>query len=89
MIFLHATEKQLEKEKRFLKEIRKIPELKEKKKGVFYIKNSAFLHFHFFDGKLFFDLKKGKKWQRIKIPKTKPETTEKINIIEKVVKEVI
>ena len=86
---MHATEKQLEKAKEFLKEIRKIPELKEKKEGIFCIKNSAFLHFHYFNEELFFDLKKGEKWQRISTPKTKEEIIKKIKIIEKAVKEVI
>jgi len=40
-----------------LDQLRTLPELKEKKTGVFYRKSRAFLHFHEDDGKLYADVR--------------------------------
>jgi hypothetical protein len=45
-----------------LDKIRKQPLLKEKKPGIFYIKNQSFLHFHIKDDRRWADARDGKQW---------------------------
>lgn len=42
----HARDEDLDRLEDLLAELRTLPELKEKKRGVFYLKGRAFLHFH-------------------------------------------
>jgi hypothetical protein len=53
----HATDKALDKLDGVLATVRSYPELKEKKRGIFYYKSSAFLHFHEDAAGLFADLR--------------------------------
>ncbi len=48
----------------FLDELRQIPELREKKRGVFYRKSRAFLHFHEESRDLFADVRLGTEFER-------------------------
>ena len=50
-----------------LAEIRKFPDLREKKRGTFYRKSTAFLHFHEDPAGLFADLRDGKGWERLRV----------------------
>jgi hypothetical protein len=42
----HARDEDLDRLEELLAELRTLPGLKEKKRGVFYLKSRAFLHFH-------------------------------------------
>lgn len=42
----HARDEDLDRLEDLLAELRTLPGLKEKKRGVFYLKSRAFLHFH-------------------------------------------
>lgn len=53
----HATGNALDRLEDLLKEIRQISNLKEKQRGIFYFKSTAFLHFHEDPAGLFADLK--------------------------------
>lgn len=55
----HATDKALDELEDLLLLIRAYPELKEKKRGIFYRKSTAFLHFHEDPAGLFADLRIG------------------------------
>lgn len=42
-----------------IRQLRGIPQLRERQPGIFYLLNQAFVHFHVDGGGLFADLKKG------------------------------
>ena len=63
----HATPETIDKLASKLDRIRSLGVLKEKKKGTFYNKSSAFLHFHEDVAGLFADLKVNNIWQRFEI----------------------
>lgn len=63
----HAGQEDLDKLDHLLAEIRCHPELKEKKRGIFYRKSNAFLHFHADQDQLFADLRAGDDWQRFPV----------------------
>ena len=60
----HATDKELDEIDDLLVAVRSYGELKEKKRGIFYYKSSAFLHFHEDAAGLFADLRVGDKFKR-------------------------
>ena len=60
----HATNQALDQLEDVLAEIRKLGKLSEKKRGVFYLKSTAFLHFHEDPTGLFADLREGDNFQR-------------------------
>jgi len=45
-----------------LDEIRKLPDLKEPKPGIFYLKSQGFMHFHEKDSMIWADVKDGDAW---------------------------
>lgn len=58
-----------------LEQIRKLPDIKETKPGIFYLKSQGFMHFHEKDGSIWADVKNGKDWgQPIDVP---PKVTKK------------
>ena len=63
----HASEKALDSLEGLLKRIRQTKLLKEKKKGIFYKKSQAFLHFHEDPKGLFADLRGKNKWKRFPV----------------------
>ncbi len=63
----HATDSALDKLEDLLQEIRRLGILKENKRGVFYLKSTAFLHFHEDPAGLFADLRIGKDFQRFSV----------------------
>ncbi len=69
----HAKAKTLKGLEPLLKEIRKSPQLKEKKSGVFYKGSQAYLHFHEDEKGIFADVKKGIKWNRSRVPPSKKD----------------
>jgi hypothetical protein len=68
----HAGENALDTLEPLLLEIRKSKLLVEKKRGVFYRKSTAFLHFHEDPAGLFADLRVGRDWKRFPV-RTKKE----------------
>ena len=60
----HAGDKALDELEDLLAELRGEAPLKERKRGVFYLKSSALLHFHEDAAGLFADLREGKTWGR-------------------------
>jgi hypothetical protein len=63
----HASDTALESLEPLLVEIRKFNDLKETKRGVFYRKGAAFLHFHEDPVGLFADMRVGKEWKRSRV----------------------
>ncbi|HEY9647723.1 MAG TPA: hypothetical protein V6C88_15210 [Chroococcidiopsis sp.] len=63
----HANEETLNTLADLLAEIRLVGGLTEKKRGIFYRKSQAFLHFHDDPTGLFADLRDGKDWQRFPV----------------------
>jgi len=63
----HAGQKTLDALESLLIQIRRYKSLKEKKRGQFYRKSSAFLHFHEDPEGLFADLRVGDGWKRLPV----------------------
>jgi hypothetical protein len=61
----HASAAALDELSDLLDDLRKITALKERKRGVFYLKSSAFLHFHEDPAGLFADLRTDAGWERV------------------------
>ncbi len=52
-----------------LMQIRKLPQIKEPKPGIFYLKNQGFLHFHLKEDRRWADAREGERWgSEIEIP---------------------
>ena len=67
MIVKHAGEEALDSIEGLLRKLREYKSLTERKRGVFYIKARAFIHFHEDARGLFADLKAGKDWKRFPV----------------------
>lgn len=63
----HADDRTLDKLTDLLVALRTIEGLKEKKRGIFYRKGQAFLHFHEDPGGLFADLRQADDWERFPV----------------------
>ena len=63
----HATNEALDKLEDFLTEVRKLVHLKEKKRGIFYLKSTAFLHFHEDAAGLFADIRCNESFRRFPV----------------------
>ncbi|MFN4151060.1 MAG: hypothetical protein ACK4IX_08945 [Candidatus Sericytochromatia bacterium] len=61
---MHAKDETLDLLEPLLEKIRILGKLKEKKRGIFYNKSIAFLHFHQEENDIFADLKVDEKWLR-------------------------
>jgi hypothetical protein len=53
----HATQEDLDQVEALLDELRKLPELRERKRGSFSRGSRAFLHFHANDGEFYVDVR--------------------------------
>lgn len=60
----HATDASLDAVDDLLAQVRRIPGLTEKKRGVFYRKSRAFLHFHEDPSGMYADLRVADEWER-------------------------
>ena len=60
----HATASSLDQLDPLLGQLRDIAGLKEKQRGIFYVKSKAFLHFHEDPAGLFADLRVARDWER-------------------------
>jgi hypothetical protein len=63
----HATQEDLDHVEALLGELRKIPQLRERKRGYFSRGSRAFLHFHEDDGDLYVDVRLDSKFQRMRV----------------------
>jgi len=63
----HATDEDLDQIERLLEEVRKLPGLTERKRGTFYRRSGAFLHFHEDAAGMFGDLKQDGEFKRWRV----------------------
>ena len=63
----HAGEAALDRVESLLVELRRFDGLREPKRGVFYRKSSAFLHFHDDPAGIFADVRTGRNWMRLPV----------------------
>jgi len=63
----HATQEDLDQLEALLAELRKLPQLRERKRGYFSRGGRAFLHFHEDAGDYYVDVKLDSEFQRMKI----------------------
>ena len=63
----HATPDDLDHVEALLVELRKLPQLRERKRGYFSRGSRAFLHFHEDAGDFYVDVRLGSKFQRMKV----------------------
>jgi hypothetical protein len=63
----HATEEDLDQLETLLIELRKLSQLRERKRGYFSVGGRAFLHFHEESGELYVDIKLKSKFERIRV----------------------
>ncbi len=79
----HAGGQALDSLQDLLSRIREFSNLNEKGRGVFYLKSTAFLHFHEDPSGLFADLKSGSDWARLPV-NSRIEQDELVSKIDKV-----
>jgi hypothetical protein len=63
----HARDAALDSIEPVLIELRQLDDLREKKRGVFYKKSIAFIHFHEDPAGIFADLRCGSEWLRLPV----------------------
>ena len=63
----HATQEDLDRLEALLVDLRKFPQLRERKRGYFSRGTQAFLHFHEDAGALYVDVRLGSTFQRMKV----------------------
>ncbi|MBI3786323.1 MAG: hypothetical protein HY270_23280 [Deltaproteobacteria bacterium] len=63
----HATDSALDRVETLLMQIRRVDELQEHKRGIFYWKSRAFLHFHEDPAGMFADVRVGDDFQRLPV----------------------
>ena len=69
----HATQEDLDHLEALLAELRKFPQLRERRRGYFSRGSRAFLHFHEDAGDLYVDVKLGNAFQRMKVTSSKEQ----------------
>jgi hypothetical protein len=70
----HADDRALDTLAELLNAIRTVEGLKEKKRGIFYRKAQALLHFHADPTGLFADLRQGSDWERFPVNTPQEQT---------------
>jgi hypothetical protein len=63
----HATQDDLDDLEELLAELRSLPELRERKRGSFSLRSTAFLHFHEDSGDFYADVKLDGSFQRMRV----------------------
>ncbi len=63
----HATQEDLDQLETLLTSLRKLPQLRERRRGYFSRGDRAFLHFHEDAGDYYVDVKLGSQFQRMKV----------------------
>jgi hypothetical protein len=70
----HATQEDLDRLEVLLSELRKLPRLRERKRGYFSRGSRAFLHFHEDAGDLYVDVRLDSKFQRLRVTSRDEQT---------------
>jgi len=76
----HADARALDRLEPLLRELRTVDDLVEKKRGVFYRRSRAFLHFHDDPSGLHADVRLGDDFQRVRV-ETDPERAELLALV--------
>ena len=63
----HATEKDLDLVDGLLAELRKLPQLRERKRGYFSVGSKAFIHFHEDAGDMYADVRLTNEFERLRV----------------------
>ena len=63
----HATQEDLDRIETLLSELRKLSQLRERKRGYFAWRSAAFLHFHEDAGDIYVDVKLDSKFERMRV----------------------
>jgi hypothetical protein len=63
----HATQEDLDRLETLLAELRKLPELRERKRGYFSRGSRAFLHFHEDAGEFYVDVRLHRTFERVRV----------------------
>lgn len=66
----HASDETLDQIEQVLTELRQCKGIKEKKRGIFYRKSKAFLHFHEDPAGIFADIRDKDDWERLPVNTT-------------------
>ncbi|MBW4583462.1 MAG: hypothetical protein KME42_28185 [Tildeniella nuda ZEHNDER 1965/U140] len=84
----HADDRSLDNLTELLTAIRTVAGLTEKKRGIFYRKAQAFLHFHDDPTGLFADLRQGADWERFPVntPEEQAQLLARLSVIASVKK---
>jgi hypothetical protein len=70
----HATQDDLDRLEVLLFELRKLPQLRERKRGYFSRRSRAFLHFHQDASDLYVDVRLDSKFQRLRVTSRDEQT---------------
>jgi len=70
----HVGAQALDRLEPLLVQLRKVPGIKEKKRGTFYRKSKALVHFHEDGEDLFADVRIAEEWERIRVTKKREHT---------------
>jgi hypothetical protein len=63
----HVGTQALDRLEPLLTQLREVPGIKEKKRGTFYKKSKALVHFHEDSGDLFADVRTTEEWERLRV----------------------
>jgi hypothetical protein len=63
----HAGDAALDSIEPLLSELRQFPGIRERKRGVFYRKSEAFIHFHEDPAGIFADVRREREWSRLPV----------------------
>jgi hypothetical protein len=69
----HATEQDLDRLETLLVELRKLSQLRERKRGFFSVGGRAFLHFHEDAGDLYVDIRLRSRFERFRVTSPKEQ----------------
>jgi hypothetical protein len=69
----HATQEDLDRLEAVLVELRKLPQLRERKRGYFSVESRAFLHFHEDAGDLYVDVRLESRFERVRVTSPKEQ----------------
>jgi hypothetical protein len=69
----HATQADLDRLGALLAELRKLPQLRERKRGYFSVDGRAFLHFHEDAGDLYVDVRLESRFERLRVTSPKEQ----------------
>jgi hypothetical protein len=74
LLVRHATQQDLDRLEELLGELRKLPQLRERRRGYFSRGSGAFLHFHEDAGEFYVDVRLAAAFQRMRITRRDEQT---------------